>query len=41
MRPGLLMTAVATVTVPGLLAMAGVVGHNHVAGTGAARAGGI
>ena len=35
MRPGLLMTAVATVTVPGLLAMAGAVGHNHVAGTGA------
>ena len=36
MRPGLLMTAVATVTVPGLLAMAGVIGHDRVAGAGAA-----
>jgi sigma-E factor negative regulatory protein RseB len=36
MRAGLLMTAVATVTVPGLLAMAGVVGHDHVAGAGTA-----
>ena len=36
MRPGLLMTAVATVSVPGLLAIAGVVGHNHVAETSAA-----
>lgn len=36
MRFGLLMTAVATVTVPGLLAMAGVVGQDHVAGTGTA-----
>jgi sigma-E factor negative regulatory protein RseB len=35
MRAGLLMTAVATVTVPGVLAMAGVV-HDHVAGAGAA-----
>jgi sigma-E factor negative regulatory protein RseB len=31
MRHGLLMTAVATVTVPGLLAMLAVVGHEHVA----------
>ncbi|HEY0936660.1 MAG TPA: hypothetical protein VGD91_23370, partial [Trebonia sp.] len=31
MRYGLLMTAVATVTVPGLLAVAGVVGHDHPA----------
>jgi sigma-E factor negative regulatory protein RseB len=31
MRPGLLITAVATVTVPGLLAMLAVVGHEHVA----------
>jgi hypothetical protein len=39
MRPSLLMTAVATVTVPGLLAMAGVVGHNHAApGAGAPAA---
>ena len=38
MRHGLLLTAVATVTVPGLLAMAGVVGHDHVA-AGAAAAG--
>jgi sigma-E factor negative regulatory protein RseB len=30
-RNGLLMTAVATVTVPGLLAMLAVVGHEHVA----------
>jgi sigma-E factor negative regulatory protein RseB len=30
-RHGLLMTAVATVTVPGLLAMLAVVGHEHVA----------
>jgi len=36
MRPGLLITAVATVSVPGLLAIAGVVGHNHVAETAAA-----
>jgi hypothetical protein len=37
MRHGLLMTAVATVTVPGLLAMAGVIGRDRVAaGTGAA-----
>ena len=37
MRSGLLMTAVATVTVPGLLAMAGVVGRDRVAaGAGAA-----
>ena len=34
MRPGLLMTAVASITVPGLLAMAGVVGHDHVVGEG-------
>ena len=31
MRHGLLLTAVATVTVPGLLAMLAVVGHDHVA----------
>jgi sigma-E factor negative regulatory protein RseB len=31
MRHGLLMTAVATVSVPGLLAMAGVIAHDHVA----------
>jgi sigma-E factor negative regulatory protein RseB len=31
MRHGLLMTAVATVTVPGLLAMLAVLGHEHVA----------
>ena len=31
MRHGLLMTAVATVTVPGLLTMLAVVGHEHVA----------
>lgn len=31
MRHGLLITAVATVTVPGLLAMLAVVGHEHVA----------
>jgi sigma-E factor negative regulatory protein RseB len=31
MRHGLLMTAVATVTVPGVLAMLAVVGHEHVA----------
>jgi sigma-E factor negative regulatory protein RseB len=31
MRPGLLLTAVATVTVPGLLAMLAVAGHEHVA----------
>jgi sigma-E factor negative regulatory protein RseB len=31
MRHGLLLTAVATVTVPGLLAMLAVVGHEHVA----------
>ena len=31
MRHGLLMTAVATVTVPGLLAILAVVGHEHVA----------
>jgi len=31
MRSGLLMTAVATVTVPGLLAMLAVAGHEHVA----------
>ena len=31
MRNGLLITAVATVTVPGLLAMLAVVGHEHVA----------
>ncbi len=31
MRPGMLLTAVATVTVPGLLAMCAVVGHEHVA----------
>jgi sigma-E factor negative regulatory protein RseB len=39
MRHGLLLTAVATVTVPGLLAMMAVVGHEHVAveaGAGAA-----
>ena len=30
MRHGLLMTAVATVTVPGFLAVLGVVGHDHV-----------
>ncbi len=36
MRYGLLITAVATVSVPGLLAMAGVVAHDHVAvGAGA------
>ena len=36
MRHGLLITAVATVSVPGLLAMAGVVAHDHVAaGAGA------
>ena len=38
MRHGLLMTAVATVSVPGLLAMAGVVAHDHdqvAAGVGA------
>jgi sigma-E factor negative regulatory protein RseB len=35
-RSGLLMTAVATVTVPGLLAVAGAVGQAHVAGAGAA-----
>lgn len=36
MRPGLLITAVATVSVPGLLAMAGVVAHDHgAAGAGA------
>jgi len=31
MRHGLLLTAVATVTVPGLLAVFGVVGHDHLA----------
>src|SRR5215470_7108283 len=31
MRHGLLITAVATVTVPGLLAMLAVVGHEHMA----------
>jgi MucB/RseB N-terminal domain len=31
MRYGLLITAVVTVTVPGVLAMAGVVGHDHAA----------
>ena len=31
MRPGLLITAVATVTIPGALAMLAVVGHKHVA----------
>jgi sigma-E factor negative regulatory protein RseB len=37
MRHGLLMTAVATVTVPGLLAMVGVIGRDRVAaGTGTA-----
>jgi sigma-E factor negative regulatory protein RseB len=37
MRHGLLMTAVATVSVPGLLAMVGIVAHDHVAaGPGAA-----
>jgi hypothetical protein len=36
MRHGLLMTAVATVSVPGLLALAGVVAHNHVAAGGVA-----
>ena len=30
-RPGLLLTAVATVTLPGLLAVMGVLGHGHVA----------
>jgi sigma-E factor negative regulatory protein RseB len=45
MRSGLMMTAVATVTVPGLVAVLGVVGHNHssaravVAAAGAALAG--
>ena len=39
MRPGLLMTAVATVTVPGLLAMVGVIGHDHVAGQAPRRRG--
>ena len=34
MRHGLLMTAVATVSVPGLLAMAGVVAHDRVAAGG-------
>jgi sigma-E factor negative regulatory protein RseB len=39
MRHGLLLTAVATVTVPGLLAMLAVVGHEHVAaGTGVSAA---
>ena len=39
MRHGLLLTAVATVTVPGLLAMLAVVGHEHVAAeTGASAA---
>jgi len=41
MRHGLLLTAVATVTAPGLLAMLAVVGHEHVAaeaGVGAAAA---
>ncbi len=32
MRHGLLLTAVATVTVPGALAVLGVVGHDHAAG---------
>ncbi len=32
MRHGMLMTAVATVTLPGLLALLAVVGHEHVAG---------
>jgi sigma-E factor negative regulatory protein RseB len=43
MRHGLLLTAVATVTVPGLLAMLAVVGHEHVAveaGVSAATLGG-
>ena len=38
MRHGLLMTAVATVTVPGVLAMVGVVGHDRVAAGAAAAA---
>jgi sigma-E factor negative regulatory protein RseB len=39
MRHGLVLTAVATVTVPGLLAMLAVVGHEHVAaGTGVSAA---
>jgi sigma-E factor negative regulatory protein RseB len=40
MRSGLMMTAVATVTVPGLVAVLGVVGHDHSsAGAAAAAAG--
>lgn len=38
MRHGLLLTAVATVTVPGLLAVLGVVGHDHVAAPASASA---
>jgi sigma-E factor negative regulatory protein RseB len=38
MRYGLLMTAVATVTVPGVLAMVGVVGHDRVVADAAAGA---
>jgi sigma-E factor negative regulatory protein RseB len=38
MRYSLLMTAVATVTVPGALAMAGVVGHDRVAAAASAAA---
>jgi len=38
MRHGLLMTAVATISVPGLLAMAGVVAHGHVAAGAVASA---
>jgi MucB/RseB N-terminal domain len=37
-RHGLLMTAVATVTVPGLVAVFGVVGHGHTAAPGGAWA---
>lgn len=37
-RPGLLLTAVATVTVPGLLAMMAVLGHEHVAAEAGAAA---
>ena len=40
MRHGLLMTAVATVTVPGLLAMLAVVGHEHVAAEAGVSRGG-
>jgi len=41
MRHGLLMTAVATVSVPGLLALGGVVAHDRVAGAGAVASAGF